>query len=198
MNTTKKMQPSDWCENVILIDADYVDRVAFDLTVNFERMLERRIPPADLCHWLDCIALDGGLRPGQNNVQALFLHTREKEGFRNFRPSRFKEELDAKAFHDRLGEFTLHSFAVEEIVSPLQFFLQSLAAIGDANGVKRIMIVGDTDHFAADIKKETQRIEGKDLTLFTMQPMACGKVRQEILGYSLMSALGVSGEELQG
>ena len=32
-----------WSENVIIADADYIDRVAFDLTVNFERMINPRI-----------------------------------------------------------------------------------------------------------------------------------------------------------
>lgn len=63
---TKQKQ---WAPAVILVDADYLDRVAFDLTVNFERMIGRRIPEADLCHWVDCIALDGGLRPGNNQIQ---------------------------------------------------------------------------------------------------------------------------------
>ena len=34
-----------WSENVIIADADYIDRVAFDLIVNFERMINRRIQP---------------------------------------------------------------------------------------------------------------------------------------------------------
>ena len=40
-----------WSENVIIADADYIDRVAFDLTVNFERMINRRIQPADMAQW---------------------------------------------------------------------------------------------------------------------------------------------------
>lgn len=51
-----------WSENVIIADADYIDRVAFDLIVNFERMLDRRIPAADMSRWAMDIALDGGLR----------------------------------------------------------------------------------------------------------------------------------------
>ena len=47
-----------WSENVIIADADYIDRVAFDLTVNFERMINRRIQPADMAQWAVCIALD--------------------------------------------------------------------------------------------------------------------------------------------
>jgi hypothetical protein len=57
------MNQTKWSENVILADADYIDRVAFDLTVNFERMLERRIPKANLAQWLECAAMDGGLKP---------------------------------------------------------------------------------------------------------------------------------------
>ena len=37
-----------WSENIIIADADYIDRVAFHLTVNFERMIGRRIPKADM------------------------------------------------------------------------------------------------------------------------------------------------------
>jgi hypothetical protein len=52
------MNDVKWSESVILVDADYVDKVAFDLTVNFERMLGRRIQQADIAQWLECVALD--------------------------------------------------------------------------------------------------------------------------------------------
>ena len=55
------IQEGKWSENVILVDADYVDKVAFNLIVNFERMLGRQIPKADMALWADCVALDGGL-----------------------------------------------------------------------------------------------------------------------------------------
>ena len=48
-----------WSENVIIADADYIDKVAFNLIVNFERMINRRIQPADMAQWAVCIALDG-------------------------------------------------------------------------------------------------------------------------------------------
>ena len=67
-----------WSENVILVDADYVDKVAFDLTVNFERMIGRRIPQADMAKWLECVALDGGLREGENQTQVVLLHKRQQ------------------------------------------------------------------------------------------------------------------------
>ena len=43
-------------ENVILADADYIDYVAFQLSVQFERMIGRRIGKADLSQWAVDIA----------------------------------------------------------------------------------------------------------------------------------------------
>ena len=45
------LNKTEWKENIILVDADYVDKVAFDLIVNFERMIGRRIPQADMAKW---------------------------------------------------------------------------------------------------------------------------------------------------
>ena len=42
-----------WSENVIIADADYIDNVAFNLIVNFERMIGRHIPQADMARWID-------------------------------------------------------------------------------------------------------------------------------------------------
>lgn len=72
------MQNSKWAPVVVLVDADYLDRVAADLTLNFGRMIGRSIAKADLCHWLDCVLLDGALRPGHNEVQVHMLHTKQK------------------------------------------------------------------------------------------------------------------------
>ena len=47
-------------------------------------------------------------------------------------------------------------------------------------------------HALRDIDDEEKRV-----TLFAMQPMDGGNFKQEILGFSLMSALGIRGEELK-
>ena len=68
-----------WSENIIIADADYVDSVAFDLIVNFERMIGRRIPVADLPRWLDCVALDGGIREGEHQTQVVLIHRKDRK-----------------------------------------------------------------------------------------------------------------------
>ena len=104
------MEKTKWSENVILVDADYVDAVAFNLIVNFERMLNRPIPKADLAQWLVCAALDGGVGEGKNDIQVVFIHGKGRKALDNFTPSDFEAELDGKAFCDgHLGEFKLSS-----------------------------------------------------------------------------------------
>lgn len=192
------MKPSAFAPAVILADADYLDSVAFDLTVNFERMLGRRVQQADLCHWADCVALDGGLRPGKNEVQLHLLHAGERAEMRCFTPSKHAEVIDRLAFDDNIGHFTFFSFLVESVVTMKDFFIQSLTMLAASEEVKSIMVVGDMSAYGAEIKEVCRQTEGKDITLFTMEPVSGRGFSQEILGYSLLSALGIRGDELQG
>ena len=191
---------ANWSENVVIVDADYVDRVAFDLIVNFERMIGRRIPKADLAKWIDCVALDGGLREGEHDTQVVLIHDKKQAALDNFVPANYDDELNGKAFKDHLGEFTVSSFPVEDITTATDFFLDTVAMVCAQKEVKRVMIIPDAENRAlyADLRHTLQRVDDeKRITVFAMQPMEGGNFRQEILGYSLMNALGIRAEELK-
>jgi len=199
------MSQNSFTPSVILVDADYLDKVAFDLIVYFERMIGRRIPKGDLCHWLNCIALDGGLRPGENNVQAHFLYSKEKESFDNFKMTVFSDEkevlsfekdLNGQLFQDNLGKFGLFAFPVEEIVSKADFFLQSFAMLAESEDVKNLMVVADMEGYGKEVTRMCAEKHVADVTLFTMEPVAGRGFGQEKLGYSIMSALGIRSDEL--
>ena len=189
---------SNWSSNVILVDADYLDQVFFDMTVHFEPIIGRHLPPADLCHWLDCVALDGGLRQGKQEVQAIFIHSKELEAFRQTTPAHFENELNGKAFEDYIGEFVMQSFPVERVVSQSDFFIESLEAALISTDAKRIMVVGDMDAYGDKVVEKVKAATDKDVTIFGMRPLEEGQgFKPEILGYSLLAALGIRGEELQ-
>ena len=116
------LQDIKWSENVILVDADYVDKVAFNLIVNFERMIGRRIPQADLAKWIDCVALDGGLREGEHETLVVLTHRKDKTKLENFVPADYAQELDGKAFKDHLGEFTIGAYPIEDIAGGEDYF----------------------------------------------------------------------------
>ena len=190
------MEKTEWTENVILADADYADRVAFDLTVNFERMLGRRIPQADMAQWTECVALDGGLQEGDYEVQVILVHDRQVRELKNFTPGKY-EELNGKAFRGRLGEFTFTAVQTEEMAGKADLLADMLQVIGHQEGVKRLMLIV-ADQQLDSLRPVLKRIDSdsRRTTVFTMQPVQGGAFRHELLGFSLMAALGISGKEI--
>ena len=191
-----------WTENVIIADADYIDKVAFDLIVNFERMINRRIQPTDMAQWAVCIALDGGLREGEHETQVVLIHDKQKMAMQNFRPANFEKDLNAQAFKDeKLGEFIISSYPTEEkMVGKDDFLVDVARTVCNAKEVKRVMIipnseVGDAYDRLRNMLRQVD--DEKRVTLFAMQPLPGGNFRQEILGYSLMNALGISADEIK-
>ena len=191
-----------WSENVIVVDAEYVDRVAFNLIVNFERMLGRKIPAADMARWVDCLALDGGISPEGNpegSVSVVLIHEKGSKGFENFVPAMYNE-LDGKAFMDNLGEFVFSAVPVEQLTTKDDLLLDVVQSAMESKEVKRMMVVPNSeDGDCYDRLRQLLRRAGDDkrITLFAMQPMIGGNFRQEILGYSLMQALGIKAAELE-
>ena len=184
-------EQTKWSENVILVDADYVDKVAFNLIVNFERMLGRRIPQADMAHWLDCVALDGGIRQGDHEIFVALIHDKGKAAMENFKPGLYAD-LNEKAFKDQLGEFT--------IADSDDFFSEALQLIVAQKDVKRVMVIPNAEESSIynKVREVLHRVDddNKRITVFTMEPKPGGNFRQEILGYSLLAALGISSDEI--
>ena len=186
-----------WSENIIIADADYIDNVAFDLTVNFERMLGRRIQKADVSKWIDCVALDGGLREGDHETQVVLIHSKDKASLDNFAPANFADELNGKAFRDNLGEFVINAFPTEDITTKEEFFLDVMSMVCAQKDVKRVMLIPNAEKYYDSVRMALKSVDDeKRITMFAMQPMQGSNFRQEILGYSLMAALGINGDEL--
>lgn len=191
-----------WSENVVIADADYIDAVAFDLIVNFERIIGRRIPKADMAQWCVCAALDGGLRPGKHETQVVLVHDKGKKLMENFAPAVYDTELSGQAFDDeQLGEFALSSIPAGEVASKDEIIIDLVKTMLTHKEVKRLIIVPNAiEGDLYDTLRSTLHSvddDEKRITLLTMQPMAGGNFRQEILGYSLMQALGIKADELK-
>lgn len=193
-------QPVRWSENVIVVDAEYVDRVVFNLTVNFERMLGRRIPPADLARWIDCVALDGGLRPGEHETQVVLVHEKNAKGLQYFVPSEYQTSLNGMAFKDQLGEFVISAVPVEELTTKNDLLLDVVGLTLPEKDVKRIMIIpnGEDETLCRQLRNTLQQADDeKHITVLAMEPMVGGNFKQEILGYSLLQALGIRADEIR-
>ena len=193
-------QETKWSENVMLVDADYVDKVAFNLIVNFERMLGRRIPKADLAKWVDCVALDGGLRAGGHETLVVLAHRKDKAQLDNFAPGNYADELDGKAFKDHLGEFVISAIPIEAIADSEDYLTEALRLVTAQKEVKRVMVIPNAEdpYIYNKVREALNRVDDdeKRITVFAMEPKPGGNFRQEILGYSLMAALGITSDEI--
>ena len=198
---------SEWAENVILADADYVDGVAFNLIVNFERMLGRRVPPADMAQWAECVALDGGMPiaetpvtdgEGQPALQVVLVHRHERSALQNFAPAHYADELNGKAVQTRVGECLFTVVQTEDMAPKGQLMCDLLDALCQQQAVRRLMVVPD-EQTVPQLRPVLQHhdSEQRRTTLLTMQPTAGGAWRHVLLGYSLMAALGISGREIE-
>ena len=132
----------------------------------------------------------------------VLVHDEKHKQMDNFTPSDYASELHAKAFTDaRLGEFTITSVSSGAAVSKEEYIESVLRTLLEHKEVRRVMIVPDSEHGDgyARLRNLLRRVDDEDkrITLFAMQPMEGGNFRQEILGYSLMSALGIKAEEIK-
>lgn len=187
----------NWSENVILVDTAFLDALVEDFVANFSRMINRPLGKLNLCHWLDCLLLDLGLGEGEHESFVAFLHPLDCKGLTQVIPGSFKNDLTEKAFKDRLGEFTLGSFSIEKIVSRGEFMAEALKAAMESEGTKQILVVGDFAEYGEAICKAANGDTNAQVTLFGMAPQPEGKYKQQILGYSVMSGLGIRADELK-
>ena len=199
----QEAQNIKWSENIIIVDGDYIDHVAFDLIVNFERMLNRRIPAADFSQWVVNIALDGRLKPGNHETQVVLLHDKQNPKLENFAPADYAKELNGQAFKDsQLGEFIINAIATgDEVAKKDDVLLDLLKTILNHEEVKRIMLVPNAEdsHLISTLRSTLRDVDDelKHITLFAMQPLEGGNFKQQILGYSLLNAMGISASEIE-
>lgn len=70
-------------KRAILVDTAALSEAAFDIIVNFERMLNRRIPDVDIKRWLYAAACDGKFVVSDEEVYAVLLKEKAKHSYRN-------------------------------------------------------------------------------------------------------------------
>ncbi len=190
------MEQTHFKENVILIDADFVNSIAYNLSTNFRQMLCRDIPDADIADWLVCAALDGGVPAGKNVVQCIFLHLPDTLMLDQFRPGEIAHELNGTLFLDpALGEFQMSCLPIESLAGD-DFFSQCAKVLLGSKEVKRLILVPDIALSGDNLRQmmENEKTQ-KQVTLLSMVPVE--GFDHVMLGYSLMHAMGIKSSELQ-
>ena len=187
-----------FAEKVILIDALYINKVTADLRQHFSKVIGRELPKADLPIFLECIAMDAAIQPGENVLQVLFVYDKEHTKMDAFNPSDLKKELNDVAFKSQLGEFQLNAFEPSDMADREAFFLESVKLIADAKDVKHLVIVPSEMEYGDKLPEILDKVDGKESihVLGMNPPEPSNSFQWEMLGYAVLQALGVRSDEI--
>ena len=182
--------------NTIVVDADYLEEVASNLSTFLSGKIHRAIPSADLAEWLVCCAIDASVEGGENTFQVIFVHSAALASLAHFTPCDFSADLDGKAFRDPLmGEFLVSAVCDEHVNMGLPLFVQSVEILLSEPQVEKLILVANIKRFGDSLSPELEK-SAKNITLLTMTPDEALPIHQEILGYSLLHAMGIEPDEL--
>ena len=187
-----------FAEKVILIDAAYINKVTKDLSQHFGQVIGRELPKADLPIFLECVAMDAAIQPGDNVLQVLFVYDKNESKMDAFNPSDLKKELNDVAFKSQLGEFQLNAFEPSEMADKEAFFLESVRLIADAKEVKHLVVVPSESEYGDKLPEIFEKVDGKEsIHVLGMNPPApSDKYQWEMLGYAVLQALGIRSDEI--
>ena len=187
-----------FAEKVILIDAAYINKVTKDLSQHFGQLIGRELPKADLPIFLECVAMDAAIQPGENVLQVLFVYDKNQTKIDAFNPSDLKKELNDVAFKSQLGEFQLNTFEPSDMVDKEAFFLESVRLVADAKEVKHLVVVPDEMEYGDKLPEIFDKVDGKEsIHVLGMNPLASSdKYHWEMMGYAVLQALGIRSDEI--
>jgi hypothetical protein len=183
--------------NVMLIDASYLDRVTCDLQAHFAPIVNRELPKADLAVLLECLALDAGMKLGNNEIQVIFIYESGEGRLEGLTPSDLGKELHGMAFKSELGEFALYAFQPSDLATREELFIESLQLAGEFKEMQCLAAVADEDGYGNRLKEVIGEMKCRNkLTVFGMNPPAYeASHRFEMLGFAILQALGIRSEE---
>ena len=187
-----------FAEKVILIDASYINKVTGDLSQHFSQMIGRELPKADLSIFLECVAMDAAIQPGENVLQALLVYDKEHAKMDAFNPSDLKKELNDVAFKSQLGEFQLNTFEPSDMADRETFFLEAVKLVADAKEVKHLVVIPSETEYGDKLPEIFDKVDGKEsIHVLGMNPLdASDKFRWEMMGYAVLQALGIRSDEI--
>ncbi len=187
-----------FAEKVILIDAIYINKVTTDLRQHFSQVIGRELPKADLPIFLECVAMDAAIQPGDHTLQVLFVYEKGWAKMDVFNPGDLKKELNDVAFKSQLGEFQLNAFEPSDMADREAFFLESVKLIADAKEVKHLVVIPSETEYGDKLPEIFEKVDGKEsIHVLGMNPPAPSKSFQwEMLGYAVLQALGIRSDEI--
>lgn len=182
-------------KQLILVDAAALNKVAFDIIVNFERMLNRRLPRVDMRKWLFAAACDGNFVHALEPVSVVMLVKNGAAEFANL-DFEFLENVPAESIVDCEGyqmSIEMRGYdgdaghALVEIVENLN---EEFPRLNDLVCVPR----EDISQYTARLLAGMRMVRP---TLLTPDMLRGTGFAQEFISCSISYALGITGDDVR-
>lgn len=185
-------------QTVMLLDAVTIGDIIRDFKKHFEQLLKRPIQNMDLPQFIINLVLDSTAQNEEGETQVILIYDHSITKIEGCSPSDLKKELHDVAFKDEtFGEFIFASLSPEEMTLRDDFFFDLLRTVGESTDVKRIILAPSHEIDRPTLWSITDKIENKDITLFSLlEPEERSNCTWKTLGFPIIQALGISGEEL--
>lgn len=184
-------------ETVMLIDVAFLNFVVTDLKKYFEHILSRQLEKIDTSMLATFLALDAGIKEGENEVQFLFVYDNDSSKLAFCKLSDLKVQLNGVAFSSQFGEFIFAGVPCEDMVSREDLFLDLLGLVLDSADVKKLVVISSNEEYGDKVTDVLNKAKEKEIIQFRMaEPEEKVGYRWEMLAFPLMQALGIKGDEL--
>lgn len=185
---------------VILIDASYLDKETEAFSNFFSReALGRPLPNADIPLFLETVAMDIGVRIGEQKLQVIWIYDQTKPILRHWIPGNLKEELNQMAFHSQLGEFSMVSWHNEnDFVTSTELYEEAIRTIVTTKDVQKIALIGNTSAWSMETWNLLSEVTNCSIYLFSMQPHSDKNphIKHCQIGFPLLKALQIKADEI--
>lgn len=189
--------------NVILLDVTFLNELVSNARTFLSVRLGRELPDVDLPSWLTYLALDAGLREGDNEIQVLLVHDEATRKMKCCLPAEL-ESLNGMACRTPLGEFIFSCVTTAQITDCEHLFLDLQTLAMDSADVQCLMLVPYHPRYGEQVEEELRKClkeksgeERLKAVYFTMsqpeKPLPC---RWDYVIYSLAKAFGISADEM--
>ncbi|MFA6873827.1 MAG: DUF6621 family protein [Bacteroidaceae bacterium] len=189
-------------KTVILIDVPFLLNVINVLKKHFEEALNRTLQEVDVSLLVQSIAFDMKIAPEvSNEIQVLMIYDELSSKLPHCVPSDLKVQLNGVAFRGAMGEFSFFSFQPEGFTSTRELFTESVRILTEAKEVKQLCLVAPLDDKDFDLLTILDKREAEQLlTILDMgtaqQTLPNLSAEKKLLGYVIMEALGIRGDEV--
>lgn len=182
-------------KHIILVDTESFDEVAFDIIVNFERMLNRKIPRVDMCRWIYAAACDGKFPANSDSILAIFLKRQGQQKFANlnFRDIAMCEEIKQYGIN---GFNFCVKFEEYSGNSDHAFVDMTEKLLGQNKDMEDLVCIPNEDiaQYAARLLSGKRDLRS---TVLSQESLRGGGFSQEYLSCSISYALGITDSEIE-